>query len=198
MPSAIDRARPVGVVGDREHAREIVAAPAGQHAEHRAGHVAQRVGEHADQPVAAERDDRLAGRCVASTASSRAWSRSRVSTRRTSRPRPRSARSASGAIRPALPPPAAGLTIRQMGRAAGTEQAYWPALPCRAEPALRRRGGSRAVAPPPPDRRGDRERGDHDEQPEQDRPARGRDRRTAARRARRCRGRCRAARGSRR
>ena len=50
-----------------------------------------------------------------------AWGRSRVSARRTCSPRRRSCCSTAGAARPALPPPAAGFTIRQTG--AGTRQA---------------------------------------------------------------------------
>ena len=57
-----EHAAGAGRIGrDLEHAREVVAATAGEHAEHRAGQLAQRVGEHADEAVAAQRRDGLAG-----------------------------------------------------------------------------------------------------------------------------------------
>ena len=71
MPCGDRRAGRDGVLGDAEHTREIVAATAGEHAEHRAGNVAQGVRERADHAVAAERDDRLTAP-AASPASSRA------------------------------------------------------------------------------------------------------------------------------
>src|ERR1019366_1901274 len=49
------------VIGDPEHACEVVPAPAGKHAEDRPGDRLQRVGEDPDHAVAAERDDRLSG-----------------------------------------------------------------------------------------------------------------------------------------
>ena len=48
-------ARRLGVQGDPDHAREVVAAPARQHADDRARHVAQRAGDGAEHPVAAQR-----------------------------------------------------------------------------------------------------------------------------------------------
>ena len=53
------RGRTIGIVRDAQHPREVVAAPARDHAEDRAGHLHEAVGEHADHAVAAERDDRL-------------------------------------------------------------------------------------------------------------------------------------------
>ena len=50
-----DVARRLGVERDADHAREVVAAPAGQDADDRAGDVAQRPGDGAEHPVAAER-----------------------------------------------------------------------------------------------------------------------------------------------
>ena len=55
------RARRDRVLGDAEHAREVVAATAGEHAEHRAREMTKHVGDDADQAVAAEHHDRLAG-----------------------------------------------------------------------------------------------------------------------------------------
>ena len=55
-----DVARRLGVQRDADHAREVVAAPAGQHADDRARHVAQRAGDGAEHPVAAERHHRPA------------------------------------------------------------------------------------------------------------------------------------------
>src|ERR1019366_913275 len=49
------------VIGDPEHACEVVPAPAGKHAEDRPGDRLQRVGGAPDHAVAAERDDRLSG-----------------------------------------------------------------------------------------------------------------------------------------
>src|SRR5271154_514590 len=134
---------------------------------------------------------------AASRASSRAWSRSRVSLRRTLSCCARSSCSTAGAIRPALPPPAAGFTIRRMG--ADIEQAYCPAAPWRRRERLRPRermaargsgragrpepcgtnpalgsGGAaarrclRAVASASSDRGRDREGGEHQEEAEQD------------------------------
>ena len=55
------RARRNRILGDPEHAREVVAATAGEHAEHGAGEIAQHIGDDADQAVAAEHHDRLTG-----------------------------------------------------------------------------------------------------------------------------------------
>ena len=51
------------VLRDAEHARQIVAATAGKHAQNRAWNLPQGVGEGADHAVAAERRDRLAAAC---------------------------------------------------------------------------------------------------------------------------------------
>ena len=55
-----DVARGLGVERDADHAREVVAAPAGQHADDRARDLAQRPGDGAEHPVAAERHHRVA------------------------------------------------------------------------------------------------------------------------------------------
>ncbi len=53
------RARRDRVLSDAEHARQVVAAPARQHAEERAGHGTQRVGRGPGEPVAPECDRQL-------------------------------------------------------------------------------------------------------------------------------------------
>ena len=54
------RARRDRVLADPEHAGQVVAAPARQHAEDRAGHRAQRVGRGPGEPIAAERHRQFA------------------------------------------------------------------------------------------------------------------------------------------
>ncbi len=54
-PAGDHCARRDRVLPNAEHARQVVAAPARQHAEDRAGHGAQRVGRGPREPVAAER-----------------------------------------------------------------------------------------------------------------------------------------------
>ena len=88
-------ARGLGVERDAGHAREVVAAPAGQDADDRARDVAQRTGDGAEHPVAAERDHhapalRRADGELARRGRGRAWRRPR-------RRRPRASRRASTA-----------------------------------------------------------------------------------------------------
>ncbi len=55
-----DLARRLGVERDADDAREVVAAPAGQHPDGGAGDLAQRPGHGAEHPVAAQRHDHAA------------------------------------------------------------------------------------------------------------------------------------------
>ena len=57
-PSSSTPAGAADVLGYPERTREVVSAPAGQHAQRRSA--PERPGERSDEPVAAERDDRLA------------------------------------------------------------------------------------------------------------------------------------------
>ncbi len=59
IPCAIVAHAARGSLGDAEHAHQIVAAPTGQQAKHRARNLAQDVGDRADRAVAAEHDDGL-------------------------------------------------------------------------------------------------------------------------------------------
>ena len=150
--------------------------------------------------VAAEHGDRLAGLAPPRSASSRAWARSRVSRRRTLSPcraqRPLDVR------RHASGPAAAGGGVDDQADGRGHRASVVRARRRRVgrderaggrRRVLARRGLG-AVAPAAPDR-GDRRRARRSRRTGRaGRPARGRARRTAARPARRCRGRSRAAR----
>ena len=172
--------------------------PPGKHAQHRARDAPQRVGDRADHAVAAEHHDGLAGAGGLAGQLARMVEVARVA-RCDLEARPRSAARPPARRVAALPPPAEGLTIRQTGRSASSRRAYWR----RAAETLEALGGVgqpaqaacwRGLAACRPTAAIIAEDGEHDEQPEQHAGRESRRRRTAARSARRCRGRSRAAR----
>ena len=136
-------AQAASIVGrDAEHPRGVVAAPARQDPEHRAGELAQDADDAADEPVAAERDRRLAGRGGAARRARGACSRSRVTSvwKRT----PSVAQRALGAGQELRRAPAPGGRIAQQGDVA----IHRVTMPRRASRAARRsRPGSDRARP---------------------------------------------------
>ena len=115
-PSAIVVACLRRIVGDPEHAREVVAAPSRKHPEDRARDRAQRVGDRADRAVAAEHDDDLSASRRLHSERASVVEIARVGT---CDGQPSCAQSGLrlGREAPPRPPPAAGLTIRRIGSA---------------------------------------------------------------------------------
>ena len=98
-----------------ELAREVVAAAAGQHAEH-APPSAQLAGDRADEPVAAHRRGDLARRGRGARQLAGVLERRPCCSTRKATPGSRSAASTAGSSRAARPAPALGLTIRLTAR----------------------------------------------------------------------------------
>ena len=114
-PWAMHGARRERVARDAGHAREVVAAPAGQHAEHAAVGAAQRVGDGADEPVARQRHRDLAGGGRGARQVARVLDVARALG--VERDAERAQRSSTpGSTAAARPPPACGLTMRETRR----------------------------------------------------------------------------------